>query len=71
MNLDRNIVIFLPLCTSANQSAPLAQCQDQLDCVNCHYMHEEPVNFCDQCHTFGFKCPDNKKPPEGGPTHCL
>lgn len=34
-------------------------------------MHEEPVNFCDQCHTFGFKCPDNKKPPEGGPTHCL
>lgn len=31
--------------------------QDQLDCVNCHYMHEEPVNFCDQCHTFGFKVP--------------
>ena len=31
--------------------------QDQLDCVNCHYMHEEPVNFCDRCHTFGFKVP--------------
>ena len=35
--------------------------QDQLDCVNCHYMHEEPVNFCDRCHTFGFKVPFIKK----------
>ncbi len=31
--------------------------QDQLDCTNCHMMHEEPVNFCDQCHSFGFKVP--------------
>lgn len=29
--------------------------QDQLDCVNCHLMHEEPVNFCAQCHSFDFK----------------
>ena len=31
--------------------------QDQLDCVNCHYMHGETENFCDQCHQFGFKVP--------------
>lgn len=31
--------------------------QDKLDCTNCHLMHEEPVNFCDQCHQFGFKVP--------------
>ena len=28
--------------------------QDQLDCTNCHYMHGETENFCDQCHQFGF-----------------
>ena len=27
------------------------------DCVNCHVQHGETVNFCDQCHTFGFKVP--------------
>lgn len=31
--------------------------QDQLDCTNCHYMHAETENFCDQCHQFGFKVP--------------
>ena len=31
--------------------------QDQLDCTNCHYMHGETENFCDQCHQFGFKVP--------------
>lgn len=30
---------------------------NQLDCANCHVQHAEPVNFCDQCHTFGFKVP--------------
>ena len=30
---------------------------NQLDCVNCHVQHGETVNFCDQCHTFGFKVP--------------
>lgn len=31
--------------------------QDQLDCINCHVMHGPTVNFCDQCHSFGFKVP--------------
>lgn len=31
--------------------------QDQLDCINCHVMHGETENFCDQCHQFGFKVP--------------
>lgn len=29
--------------------------QNKLDCVNCHLGHEEPVNFCNQCHNFDFK----------------
>lgn len=31
--------------------------QDQLDCTNCHMQHEESVDFCAQCHQFGFKVP--------------
>lgn len=31
--------------------------QTELDCVNCHHGHEASENFCDQCHTFGFKVP--------------
>lgn len=31
--------------------------QDTLDCINCHVMHGDTVNFCDQCHSFGFKVP--------------
>ena len=31
--------------------------QDQLECTNCHFMHGETENFCDQCHQFGFKVP--------------
>ena len=31
--------------------------QDQLECTNCHLMHSETENFCDQCHQFGFKVP--------------
>ena len=31
--------------------------QDQLDCINCHIMHGPTENFCDQCHSFGFKVP--------------
>ena len=31
--------------------------RDQLDCVNCHVMHGESENFCDQCHQFKFKVP--------------
>ncbi len=30
---------------------------DQLDCTNCHMMHEESQNFCAQCHNFNFKVP--------------
>ncbi len=29
--------------------------QDTLDCTNCHLMHSEPDNFCNQCHQFDFK----------------
>ena len=28
-----------------------------LECVNCHMMHGESTNFCDQCHQFNFKMP--------------
>lgn len=31
--------------------------QDQLDCINCHIQHGKTENFCDQCHSFGFKVP--------------
>lgn len=31
--------------------------QDNLECLNCHMMHSETENFCDQCHQFGFKVP--------------
>ena len=27
----------------------------QLDCVLCHVQHDEPENYCDQCHSFKFK----------------
>ncbi len=25
-----------------------------LDCVQCHMQHEQPVNYCAQCHDFDF-----------------
>ena len=28
-----------------------------LDCTNCHVSHGKPVDFCEQCHSFGFKVP--------------
>lgn len=28
-----------------------------LECINCHMMHGESTNFCDQCHQFNFKMP--------------
>lgn len=28
-----------------------------LECVNCHMMHGESTNFCNQCHQFNFKMP--------------
>ena len=31
--------------------------QDQLECTNCHHMHEKSEDFCSQCHTFNFKVP--------------
>ena len=31
--------------------------QDQLECTNCHHMHEESENFCGQCYDFKFKVP--------------
>lgn len=31
--------------------------QDTLDCINCHVMHGETENFCNQCHQFDFKVP--------------
>ena len=31
--------------------------QDQLECTNCHHMHEASENFCAQCHDFKFKVP--------------
>ena len=31
--------------------------RDELECTNCHLMHGETENFCDQCHQFGFKVP--------------
>lgn len=30
---------------------------DQLECTNCHMGHEKSVDFCAQCHSFGFKVP--------------
>lgn len=30
---------------------------NELDCVLCHVQHGETENYCDQCHTFGFKVP--------------
>lgn len=29
--------------------------EDRLDCTNCHLQHEEPVNFCNQCHEYDLK----------------
>lgn len=29
--------------------------RDELDCVNCHSGHDEPQNFCGQCHSYDFK----------------
>ena len=29
----------------------------ELDCTNCHLMHMESENFCNQCHQFDFKMP--------------
>lgn len=26
----------------------------ELECTNCHHGHEEPENFCSQCHNFKF-----------------
>ena len=31
--------------------------QDQLECTNCHHMHEESENFCGQCYDFKFQVP--------------
>lgn len=31
--------------------------QDQLECTNCHHMHEASENFCAQCHDFKFNVP--------------
>ncbi|WP_394147255.1 cytochrome c3 family protein [Shewanella atlantica] len=28
-----------------------------LDCENCHFEHEDSVNFCNDCHEFDFKTP--------------
>ena len=28
-----------------------------LDCDNCHHVHKPSVNYCGECHTFGFKVP--------------
>ena len=29
----------------------------ELECFNCHHGHKSSVNYCDRCHTFGFKVP--------------
>ena len=29
----------------------------ELDCDNCHHVHKPSVNYCGECHTFGFKVP--------------
>ena len=29
----------------------------ELDCTNCHLMHQESENFCNQCHEFKFQVP--------------
>lgn len=29
----------------------------QMDCTVCHRQHEAPVNWCNNCHAFGFKVP--------------
>lgn len=29
----------------------------ELDCTNCHYMHEKSQDFCAQCHNFNFQVP--------------
>lgn len=31
--------------------------QDDLSCDACHHLHKPSVDFCAQCHTFGFKVP--------------
>ncbi len=31
--------------------------KDGLECTNCHSVHGESENFCDQCHQFRFKVP--------------
>ncbi|WP_418869780.1 cytochrome c3 family protein, partial [Sutterella wadsworthensis] len=28
-----------------------------LECTNCHLMHQESENYCNQCHEFNFKVP--------------
>lgn len=28
---------------------------DTLECTNCHLMHQESENYCNQCHEFNFK----------------
>ncbi len=29
----------------------------ELDCANCHFMHQQSEDFCGQCHEFNFKVP--------------
>ncbi len=31
--------------------------QDELACVACHHLHKPSVDFCAQCHRFGFTVP--------------
>ena len=36
---------------------PHASHLGELECFNCHHGHKPSVNYCDRCHTFGFKVP--------------
>ena len=36
---------------------PHASHQGDLDCASCHHGHKASVDFCAQCHTFGFTVP--------------
>jgi len=39
------------------ENNPHASHNGQLECNNCHHVHQPSVNFCGQCHTFDMEVP--------------
>ena len=43
--------------TAKDEPNPHASHQGDLPCETCHHVHKPSVDFCMQCHDFGFKAP--------------